>query len=311
MLHPTEQLTVPVSDLAVHPLLRNIWLESDDDAALLRHADNLADVGIQERIKITPSQLIVDGRRRWKAARLAGLTEVPVEVVPEEDAASIIVSVMVHRRHLTAEQTAYMLVGSPILEEAFEAAKLRRAGNSCRNKAALPTFTAKLPEDWAKEIGVSVEYLRTARRLHEEFWTDTKRRTMTDQYGKTERSVTFREFFEPRIMSAMGYGIGAVVAGCKARLEQDRLEAAGQPHGGGRPDELQRQLELFTEPVRKLANQLEKRMQYWHGLTTEAHRRDALAPWVVVFEKLPDDMLDRLEKQIEATKKTRAQAKKK
>ena len=64
---------------------RNQPRKSFDEQALSELADNISQVGILQPLLVRPAKVagrytIVAGERRWRAARLAGLTEVPVIV---------------------------------------------------------------------------------------------------------------------------------------------------------------------------------------------------------------------------------------
>jgi len=272
------------ADLHVHRLIRTMPQWSDEDEQFRALGDDIEENGIREPIKITAKNAIVDGRHRWRAAKRYQLTQVPVMVVPEEEAAEIAVGTLLHRRHYTPGQRAYLLAG--ILDEAFEEARRRRARNAAKNETNSVRFVSRTPEDYAAELGVSLRYLQLARELHELFRDET-RRTLTDAEGVQERDVTFREFYEPRLMrEERPYGLGAVKAGIAFILD-----AEVHPHKktGGKPQAREKQLKLFNQV---LDDEL-KRWDYWQRFDAE----ERMAHFKAVrtrASKLPSDQLQEL-----------------
>lgn len=83
---PSELLTLPISK--VEPRLeqpRSYF----DEAALQELADSIAQYGLIQPITVrrldTGYYQIIAGERRWRASRLAGLTEVPVRIIEADD----------------------------------------------------------------------------------------------------------------------------------------------------------------------------------------------------------------------------------
>lgn len=65
-----------ISELRVHP--KNIEVYGDENVDDL--IKSIKEIGIQHALIVTTSGLIISGNRRYKAARLIGLTEVPVDI---------------------------------------------------------------------------------------------------------------------------------------------------------------------------------------------------------------------------------------
>lgn len=258
-------------DLKVHHLLHGMPEWSDTDPRLKALAADIRDHGITEPLKITAENRIVDGRHRWRGARRLQLDQIPVVVVPENHVASIAVGSLLHRRHLTPGQRAYLLAG--IIDDAFaEAQKRMLAGVKVDPRNSVSR--GKTPEDYADEIGVSVQYLRLARELQEAF-KDTKKRTITDDDDVTEKGVTLREFYEPRLLrEEKPYGLGAVKRGVAYQLEADKNP---NKKAGGKPKEKNRQMDLFNQVVTDELN----RWEYWQKFDDD----DKAAHFKAVREK--------------------------
>ncbi|RMD65026.1 MAG: ParB/RepB/Spo0J family partition protein [Alphaproteobacteria bacterium] len=85
-----------------------------DDEALFALADSIRDHGVLQPILVRPHAArpghfeIIAGERRWRAARLAGLTQVPVTVRAASDREALALALLenVQRRDLTPIETA-------------------------------------------------------------------------------------------------------------------------------------------------------------------------------------------------------------
>jgi hypothetical protein len=160
------------------------------------------------------------------------------------------------------------------------------------------------PESVASNLGISTRVLHQAREIHELFADKTKR-TMTDRDDVTEKGVTFREFFEPRILleedpeapRTRAYGLGAVLAGMKAALSMATKDG---PHGGGRPQRVEQQLSLFDDSLKSFST----KFTYWAKWEPET-RQAALNSLPPVVEKMPDDLLTEFAKVVKTEIKRR------
>lgn len=97
---------VPTESLKEHPqagLIPDMRPEEWSDFYL-----DVVSVGIRVPIEVLGDGTIVDGRHRWKAAKEAGLTEVPVADAPlrGDDPEIYMLKAAVMRRHLTDDQRA-------------------------------------------------------------------------------------------------------------------------------------------------------------------------------------------------------------
>ncbi len=120
---PILQLDTSDKNLCVHPLLKHAHAWEADSEKFKEFADSIWENGVLEPIKITKNFEIVDGRHRWRAAKLKRLEKIPAVQVGDDQAASIIIATLINRRHYNASQRAYIL--APMIKEAFEEAQRR------------------------------------------------------------------------------------------------------------------------------------------------------------------------------------------
>jgi hypothetical protein len=265
----------PTKSLRVHPLIADQAQLADDDAEFGRIVDLIAENGIEAPLAITADGEIADGRHRWRAAKRLKLAEVPCEIVPDDAVAGIALRSLIGRRHYSPSQLAY--VSFPLLKPAFAETENRRLANLKYAGAAIETHAmridgkkgsierAKTIEEWAAELAISTRVLQQAREVHELF-SDPKKRSITDRDGNTADEVTFREFFEPRLLrSEDPYGLGGVLTAIKQIQDQERKAEKGRSHGGGKPKLVEKQLALFAAPIKDEV----KRWEYWRKWDAE------------------------------------------
>lgn len=115
--HLTEVSTAPVGDalrqLSVHDIHRGKYQprRDMDTAALEELANSIRTQGIIQPIIVRPDgdqYEIIAGERRWRAAQLAGLTEVPVVIrdIPDEAAIAIALIENIQRENLNPIEEA-------------------------------------------------------------------------------------------------------------------------------------------------------------------------------------------------------------
>lgn len=223
-----------------------MWAEADERWGALVESVSLH--GIRDPIKITARNEIVDGRHRWTAAQRINLGEVPVEVVSDDDVATIIIDSLLNRRHYTRSQMAY--IAYPIVAPAHrELRAMHTSGLMAGNvRREAPRATSTVVEV-AASFGISERLFQQAAQLHAKFEADPE----------------LRRKFEPSIFDEeKPAGLGAVLAGIGGLTAQ----AARGFHNGGRPQEVERQLELFAATV---IDGL-KRWEYWQGWDDETRK---------------------------------------
>jgi len=292
-----------------HPLLSQLPRWDDNRPEFFALVDSISDQGVLEPVKITVSGLLIDGRHRLSASRRMNKATIPAIVVPDEEAAAIAIASLIHRRHMTDGQRAYSLVNSGLIDAAFDERRNRQIANLKSGKKT--TEANPIPperhsvslgekrvdngvEEWATKLGVSVTLLKQARTVCELF-EDTVPRTITDRDGVEEVNVTFRDFFEVRILRDTDpYGLGAVITACQSLLKMK------PDHTGGKPQAPDRQLTLFSDGFKTI----EKRFTYWTGWDIET-KRSAVVQIRPFFEAMPADFLEDVAKLVTTEKQRR------
>jgi hypothetical protein len=121
-------------DLRLHPLQKKYIADPDKNSAeWLSFVDGQSAAGVDgiPPIFITHDGQIMEGGRRWRAAKQLGWSELQCQVRPEEDAAAIIVESLLGQRNLMRGTKVYIAI--TLLEEFVESAEHRRLGH-LRNK---------------------------------------------------------------------------------------------------------------------------------------------------------------------------------
>lgn len=253
-------------------------------------------------ILITGENEIVDGRHWFWNAKALQWDKVRVRVIGAHEVHAAIRETLTNRRHYSKGQLAFLI--APMMDEEFAEAHKRRALNAAKAETNSVRDDLETPASIAATMGITVRVLQQAREIHE-FFADKTKRTMTDRDGVTEKGVTFKEFFEPRILleedpeapRTRAYGLGAVLAGIKASIKMNEKDA---PHGGGRPQNVQKQLDLFEDSFKGVS----AKFSYWQKWEPET-RQAAMAALPPVVEKMPDDLLAEFAKVVKTEMKRR------
>ena len=199
------------AELIPHPMLERMatkWdvLDHLTKAKRPDHAETLAEVrgewaafvaDVKERGIIVPIKValikakltIVDGRHRCKAALEAGLKQVPIERVPEDQALALMESTMIGRQHLTKGQRAYaaVVLHPEVAIEPSQGGRPTKTPALSAGVSDMPTLSAK--------FGVSLRLIEQACQL----------------YRELDASKTLRAKHEWRVFA--GFGLGAILAG--------------------------------------------------------------------------------------------------
>jgi protein gp37 len=127
----------------------------EHDAELVTLCDNVRRHGIRTPLQITADGLIIAGHRRWRAAQVVGLTEVPVIVIDADDERELLVLLITDNastRTRTNEQKAREM--QALLPVETELAK-ERIAHGGPNGSAPVHYRSKASEAVAKAVGVS------------------------------------------------------------------------------------------------------------------------------------------------------------
>lgn len=176
---PMEPTTIVFRDpfqLRFHPLQKHIPdpdRKSPDWAAFV---DSVQASGILHPLIITKDGQVMDGARRWRAAKELELPQVPCVIRDEAEAGVIIAETLIHRRLMTRGAAVYLVL--PMIEDFIRSAESRRLGNLRRGvktreiplKSPKPSTLGfgSIPE-LCQSWGISDETLRRAQQVREIF----------------------------------------------------------------------------------------------------------------------------------------------
>lgn len=241
MQQPRTILKDP-AELSIHPLAKSLPEWERDDERFLAMSRDIGERGVDQPLLIDRLGQVVDGRTRWRAAKLQQLTAVECRIVADNDIASTILGTLVHRRHLTKGALAYLAY--PLLAPAHEEAKRRRL-EKLRKGQQSPVSDSlrdgKSVVHLAASLNISQDLFQDAAKVHEIFAKDKD----------------YKALMEPRIIAQpiggehedkRPVGLGSVIAGYAGRGTLDKPRTDRQ------------QLELFTDGLIKLQN----RFSYWN-----------------------------------------------
>jgi hypothetical protein len=231
---------------------------------------------VQERGITTP--LLIDSQDRvisdpwpfWAALRCKPET-VPVQIVPDGEVYTTLLGSLVWRKQYTKSAVAYLAY--PAMKGAHQeildrrAAYLRESHKSLQQRIPHSLHDGQVPrtvEELAKRIGLCERLFQDAAKVHELFTKHPQKRVWND----TAEELSFQEYYLPRLLASPAggeherpLGLGAIIAGIKSELAHP-----GRPHGGGRPEAANKQLELFERTI--IQDQL-NRWEYWQAFPEE------------------------------------------
>jgi hypothetical protein len=278
-------MTKSPHDLKAHPLIKILPRWPEDSAEARAFRADIREHGILTPLRVTAGGLVVDGWTRCVAARMLGLTEVPVEIVEDGEIATTIMRELALRRNLTKGQIAYLALS--LLETVLDEATERRRKGLLQGK--IPQISNVSPcahsvggrENWPKnqfagELGLGRTLIEQAQQISNYFQDVTKRGwgavDVLNSLGHPRGTrLTWREYYEPQILDRdRPLGLGYAITGIRQALDQEARAKDGRPHTGGRPEEAARQLQLFGETF---LHDESVRWQYWQNATDKGRRR--------------------------------------
>ena len=155
----TAASTLPLREIEPDPAQPR---KKFDDDALNQLADSITENGLLQPIAVRPKKLgtgyiIIAGERRWRAARLAGLDEVPVIIkdVSDEQAAALALIENLQREDLNPIEVAegcHQLIEKYGLTQETAAKKLGKSRSAVTNSLRL----LALPEDVRRKVSAGV-----------------------------------------------------------------------------------------------------------------------------------------------------------
>jgi len=157
---------VPIHEVPIHEVANIFPMMSEADLTNL--ADDIKEHGLREPIWLHEGT-IIDGRNRYRACRLAGVEPAFRDWDGSGSLVMFVLSLNLHRRHLTDQQRALVAAKA---KEGFEAEALaRRSANLIQNKGATerldPTFRSEgsSANRAAAMLDVSVDATKKASRI--------------------------------------------------------------------------------------------------------------------------------------------------
>ncbi len=284
-------------DLSPHPLIRRFprWKRGTDEWTAF--VGDIKSHAIQHPLLITTDDLVVDGETRRLAAIAAGLDQVPVRQVANEEIPTIVLRELLLRRNLTKSQLAYC--AAPILIAAFKEGCLAR-DNMLRSGGRLPTLP-DTAESYALQLGLSPRLIAQSAELRRKFdehqhdlflfsSADTAANLAKWGLDPKERH-SLKDYFERAVFDEdHPISLGGALAGVGFMLDRARKDGLGcPPHTGARPRGADRQLKLFAEGWTTLG----QRYDYWQKFDAE-HKAEAAKAVRASVAAMPDDLLDEL-----------------
>lgn len=159
-----ERIKRKLASLAPSPLLASQpWMTPEEGAAL---AASIRKHGILADLLITDGDEIIDGRNRWRQAPTVGVTEAWCRVVDDAEAAHLVLTMIMERRHYSKSARAYLAL--PLLEKAVAEAVARRMatlkqGDNLPKTDSIGFRGQKGSEELAQQLGLSLDLLQLAR----------------------------------------------------------------------------------------------------------------------------------------------------
>ena len=282
----TLKLT-PDTQVRPHSIIKHIPTWSDEDPRYVALRESVHRNGIVDAIKMTASHQIIDpdSRERYRAAQAWQLTEIPVQIVPDDQVATTALDTLLHRRHLTKGQRAYLAV--PLIEFAFEEGKRKKIQNLQKGQqipeSALNALSGKTSVALAESLGVGSRLLEMARKLHNIYAENPEYRDQTEVMLLADTDGG--EQADKRPMSLHG-----AIAGFAGKV-------APQDHR----NENNRQMLLFEDGL----NTLRKRLSYWDMVRQNPTKRsEATREIESIVEQMPDDLRDIWSRALKTAKQT-------
>jgi hypothetical protein len=270
------------ADLRLHPLQHKLPQPEKTSPEWLSFVEGWMNAGVESMppLIITKEGLVMDGGRRWRAAKQLQWAQVPVIERPEHEAAALIVDTLMGQRNLPRGTKVYLALG--LMPEWVKASESRRLTNLTRGvkiaqnpnvspKSSDLTSIDKHPETCealATRFGVSKETFFRAIRVRKLLDSDEN----------------LRALYEPELMSGEKslWNVEAAIKG--AQTDQSTRNQGVEKS----------QLELFGDAFDKLKTSAKG----WLRFTPENQQR-VLSSWKKTVEAMPPalrrEMLEVLE----------------
>lgn len=272
------------ADLRLHPLQKQLPEPDKQSPEWLSFIEGWQNAGVEAMpaLIITREGLVMDGGRRWRAARQLQWDEVPVVERPEHEAAALIVDTLLGQRNLPRGTKVYLALG--LLPDWVKASETRRLENLRRGVKTIKNlnvspkectapsgeFSAETNQAIAERFGVSIDILKRALRVRK----------------LLEADPHLRELYEPELMSGEKslWNVEAAIKG--AATDQSKRNAGVEKS----------QLELFGDAFDNLRNC----SRGWNRFSPE-NRQHVLSSWKKTVVAMPPALRRELLEVLEAT----------
>jgi hypothetical protein len=316
-MDPQEKETRPFSvkieffdpaPLRMHPLHKGMPTVQMDSIEWQAFVDGLSAVGPEgiPPIYVTAEGMIVDGERRWRAARQLQWSCIASVVRPEWEAATLMVESLLGQRSLTKGAKVYLSLG--LYREFISGAETRRLANlkigtrTLEKPLNLPKFAERTS---GKGVDGLCEKLGCCREL---YWQAVQIRKYFEMPGLVDhkfefqdgREMTLKEYWEPIILDPEHpKGLGEVLKGIGYFVTPD-----GKPLNHPPPA---RNSDLFY--FQHGWSTWSKQCSRWEGLS-EAERAQAMEAMAQSVQEVPAEVLSVVGRLFKAEAKRRKKSEK-
>lgn len=166
-------MSVRTATLEFHPASQIFPLLGDDELQAL--ADDIRENGLIEPIMLDADGRIVDGRNRKAACTLAGIEPRYATLPDGVSPVSYVISVNLHRRHLTKSQAAIAAAEAEPLFAEYAKKRQREHGGTApgknkdtQSKNGLSDLPRRASDDAGELFGVGRQYVSDAKSLMQE-----------------------------------------------------------------------------------------------------------------------------------------------
>lgn len=272
------------NDLRLHPLQKQLPEPDKQSPEWLSFIEGWQNAGVEAMppLIVTRDGLVMDGGRRWRAARQLQWDSVPVVERPEHEAAALIVDTLLGQRNLPRGTKVYLALGLlPDWVKSTESRRLTALTHGVKNLKNLNVSPKQCDT-------ASVErHPETIKTLSERMGVSRDVFTRAIRVRKLlEADPALREIHEPELMSGEKslWNVEAAIKG--AQTDQSKRDAGVEKS----------QLELFGDAF----DNLRTCAKGWTRFTPENQER-VLASWKTTVKAMPLVLRIQLLEVLEAT----------
>ena len=272
------------ADLRLHPLQKQLPDPDKTSPEWLSFVEGWMNAGVEAMppLIVTKDGLVMDGGRRWRAAKQLQWEAVPTIERPENEAAALIVDTLLGQRNLPRGTKVYLALG--LLPDWVKASETRRLDNLKRGVKNLKNlnvspkqcdttsgeFTPTTVAALADRLGVSRDVLQRAVRVRK----------------LLEADQNLRDLYEPELMTGEKslWNVEAAIKG--AQTDQSKRDAGVE----------RSQLELFGDAFDNLRSCAKGWLRF-----TEENQQHVISSWKKTVTAMPPALRRELLEVLEAT----------